>query len=195
MTDDALSDDDLVVATPSSPVAIVPADVFAARLESMIPEVEDLVAGFAAGRIRMTDADERARLVDLRERSRAISEALRLVERTIERVFAAYAADIGATTVALGEGRRPVLIEKPRAEYVTQAEPLRRELLRISALDGAPTREEIESAVKVVVDHKPDHRILNAMATKYGGEVAAAIAQYRTRPDVDLAAGRVRFPE
>ena len=194
MTDDALSDDDLIV-VPPTPVEIVGADEFSAVLEHMAPTIEDLVRGFAAGRIRMTDADERARLVDLRERSRAVSEALRLVERTIERVFAAYAADIHATTIALGPDRRPVLIEKPRADYITQAEPLRRELLRLAALDGSPTQDEVEKAVKVVVTHTPDHRVLNSLSTKYGGEVAEAIGKYRTRPEVDPTAGRVKFPE
>lgn len=192
MTDDVLSDDDLVVAPA---VEIVTAPEFSADIERMLPYVEALVRGFAANRIRMTDTQERADLVTLRGHAQQIRDLLGLVTATIERVFATYAAEAEATTIPLGEGRRPVLFEKHRTEYVTRADELRRALLALHHTSGAPTEHEIEKAVKVVVTHVPDHRALNALVTKYGGEVKAAIEANRTRPEADPAKGRVRFPE
>lgn len=194
MTDDALSDDDLAVAV-REPVELVTAADFTADLERWMPLAQALVRGFAANRIRMSDVEQRHDLVVLRARAAAIRELLGLVTGTVDRVFAAYAAETEATTIPLGEGRKPVLYDKPRADWVTQAEPLRRELLRLSALDGAPTADEIEKAIKPVIEFVPDHRTLNSLATRYGGDVRAAIEKYRVRPEIDPAKGRAKFPE
>jgi len=76
-----------------------------------------------------------------------------------------------------------------------QARPLRVELLRIGALDGAPTVSEVDAAIKEVTTLKPNHTHLNSLSKSYGGPVKAAIDKYRQWVQPPPERGRVRFPE
>ena len=197
MTDDF---DDLDAMLAPSAVALAPAvelvtaEAFIADLERLLPLVRTLVAGFSGNRIRMDSPAERERLFRLRSLATDVLSSLSLVPATIERVFLTAAISVGAEVVPV-PGTSGVRYEKPKGEYVIQSRPLRVELLRISALDGSPTLEEIDAAIREVTTLKPNHTHINKLAKTYGGEVKAAIDKHRQWVAPEPERGRVRFPE
>lgn len=192
MTDDfeGLAED-LASAEPA--FAIIPAPVFADDMERMLPLVESLVAGFAAGRVRMEDPSERLALVELRARILPVVERLQLAVTLIEKVFLQSALDTHAEKIRLPDDR-VVAYEAPRGEYVTQAATLRSALAAIAHTDGTLSLSEVEEALAVVQTIKPNHTKLNSLAKRYGGDVAEAIAKHRQFVAPDPERGKVRFP-
>lgn len=163
-------------------------------LAPLSQQVEALVAGFAANRIRMTDPEQRAALVRMRAELDAVLEPLTLAKSTIDRVFLRYAVDAQAREVPI-PGLGAVHYEPPKGQYVGQWAELRKALHAIGQLEGAPTPEEIDPAFTVVTEVKGNNTKLNALAKKYGGGVAEAIERHRTFVTPEAERGRVRFPE
>ena len=184
-------EDDL--AAPDPTFAIIPAPVFAEDMERMLPLVDALVAGFAAGRVRMEDPDERLALVELRRRVVPVIDRLELAVKMIDKVFLQYAVEENAERIRLPDDRL-VMYDRPRGEYTTQAAPLRTALAAISRLDGSISMAEVDEALKVEQIVRPNHTKLNALAKRYGGAVKEAIDAHRTFIAPDPARGRVRFP-
>lgn len=175
-------------------VEIVPAYMFTTDLERMAPLVDALVAGFAAGRVRMTDPAERLALVDLRARLVGVIGTLTDARNLIEQVFLQYAVEQKAAEVMLPDERR-VHYEAARGEYITEAKKMRVALHALASLDGTVPPGEVDEALKEEVTIKPNHSKLNALAKKYGGTVAEVINANRTFVVPPPERGRVRFPE
>lgn len=176
---------------PRMPVVIVPPSELAAELSVAAHRAEELIAGFASGRMRMTDPDTRLELARLHAAAESLAGPVLLVKRAVESAFLSYALDAKAKAIPLPDGK-VVEYVPPKGEYVGDMAALRAALKAIALLDGAPTDDEIDAALQVVTTVKADNRKLNAMATKYGGKVADAIS--RGRQYVTQGDGRVRFP-
>ena len=176
----------LVLVTPRQAVVSV---------ASLREAAQALVAGLAANRIRMTDPQMRADLVALHEELAEAIQPLQLAKTTVERVFLMYAVDAQAKEVPI-PGMGAVHYEAPRGEYIVQAKALRTALFEIHHLDGAPTVEEIDEALRVEeAPVKPNNTRLNALQKKYGGQVKEAIDQHRQFVAPPAENGRVRFPK
>lgn len=188
-------EDDLdeLLAQPAAVTTIVTAPEAEAAIRSLEPKLGELVAGFASGRIRMTDAQQRAQLVALREAALAAQQPLRLISETVDRVFLMYAVEAGAKEVPI-PGSAPVRYEAPKGEYVADWAALRSELVRVNLETGAPTLAEIEQAFTETVTVKGNNTRLNALASRYGGDVKAAIDEGRQYVSPGPERGRVRFP-
>jgi hypothetical protein len=191
MTDE--DDLDELLAQPGAVTTIITAPEADEAIRALEPRLAELVAGFAQGRIRMTDAQQRAQLVALRESARAAQEPLRLIADTIEKVFLTYAVEAGAKEVPI-PGAGPVRYEAPRGEYVADWRALRSALIQANLDTGAPTLAEIEQAFSEEVIVKGNNTRLNGLATRYGGEVAEAIRAHRQYVAPGPEKGRVRFP-
>lgn len=190
MTDDLEGIAEDLAAVPV--MSVVPATEFSADMERMAPLVEALVSGFAAGRVRMEDPDERLALVLLHERLIPVIERLGMARTMIERVFLQYAVDQQADRVRLPDDRM-VVYEQGRGSYTTDAVRLRTELMSIAALDGTVSQAEVNDALRVEETVTPNHTRLNALV-KRGGAVAEAIARHRQWVAPAATSGRVRFP-
>jgi hypothetical protein len=185
--DDDLAQNALVLVTPKQATVVA---------EALADAAEAMVRGLTANRIRMTDPQQRADLVELREELNAAIEPLTLARDTIDRVFLIFAVESKAREVAI-PGGPAVHYEAARGQYVVQAPELRARLLELSLLDGAPTREEVDEALpeERVVSVKANNTHLNALVKRYGGNVAEAVAQMRQFVMPHPHKGRVRFPE
>lgn len=192
MTDEEGLDE--LLAQPSAVTTIITAEEADEAIRALEPRLAELMAGFAQGRIRMTDAQQRARLVALREAARAAQEPLRLIADTIERVFLVYAVDSKAKEVTI-PGSGPVRYEAPRGEYVANWRALRSALIQANLDTGAPTLEEIDQAFSEETIVKGNNTRLNGLASRYGGEVREAIEHHRQYVAPGPEKGRVRFPD
>lgn len=185
--------DDLLESPPS--VALVAPSEAAQILDPLRSQLAQLVAGFAANRIRMTDPKQRADLVALRSVVSDVLEPLSLIKTTVERVFLLHAIDTSAREIPV-PGGPAVVYEPPKGEYVGEWTDMRRELLAVAALEDVPgMRAEIAAAFTETVTVKGNNTKLNALAKKYGGKVRDVIEARRTFVMPDADRGRVRFPE
>lgn len=167
----------------------------AAQVTGLKEAAEVLVAGLASNRIRMTDPKQRADLVRLHAELTEAIHPLALAKSTVERVFLMYAVDAQAKEVPI-PGMGAVHYEAPRGEYIVQGKALRTALLELHHLDGAPTLEEIDEALRVEeAPVKANNTKLNALEKKYGGTVREAIGRLRQFVQPEAERGRVRFPK
>lgn len=156
---------------------------------------EALVAGLASNRIRMDDPQQRADLVRLHAVLGEAIQPLALASSTVERVFLMYAVDAQAKEVPI-PGMGAVHYEAPRGEYIVQGKALRAALLELHHLDGAPTLQEIDEALRVEeAPVKANNTKLNALEKKYGGRVRDEIERLRQFVAPAAERGRVRFPK
>lgn len=166
-----------------------------AKVSGLKEAAEVLVAGLASNRIRMTDPQQRADLVRLHAELEEAIQPLALAKSTVERVFLMYAVDAQAKEVPI-PGMGAVHYEAPRGEYIVQGKALRAALLEMHHLDGAPTLEEIDEALRIEeAPVKANNSKLNALEKKYGGGVREAIGRFRQFVQPEAERGRVRFPK
>lgn len=191
MTDDL--DQELAEQAASPLVAVVRPPEFIEDMARLKPLVDALVAGFGAGRVFMDDPLQRAQLVELHARIRDVVSTLSAAESVIERTFKDALIAAGARQLPV-PGTTPVRFEPARGEYVGDFAALRRSLAAMAAQTGIPPLEEVHAALTETTVVKPDHRKLNALKDRYGGEVAEAIDRHRQFIAPPPQAGRVVFP-
>ncbi len=115
-------------------------------------------------------------------RLKALDEAVKIAHaKTNAREFAAG-----------DEGK--VKVEAPTQKWRVNGSAMRQALLELVDT-GAITRQEIDAALKQVIDYEPDNVFLNHLAKTRGDEVAAAINSNRTKPDVDPSRMKVEWPK
>lgn len=190
--DDLADLDDALVASSAPELApYVPAASFAAALARIHPDLEQTVAGFAQGRIRMDDPQERGDLADLHHELDRVIKLLAAVRSGIDTVFLTAARERNAKEIPLPEGRK-VVYEAPRGSYTGDFRAMRRELAELAALHGDLPPDVVQDALREEVVVTPDHRKLNAIKARYGARAAAIIDGHRTF--VVEGTGRVRYP-
>lgn len=191
---DDLSDlDDALAAMPEQVqlAPIVAPRAFAHALATMYPDLEQTVAGFASGRIRMDEPGDRGDLADLRYELDRVVKLLSSVRGAIDSVFLTAARERGAKEIPLPDDRK-VVYEAPRGSYTGDFRAMRRELAELAALHGDLPPDIVQDALREEIVVTPDHRKLNAIKARYGARAGAIIDGHRTF--VVEGTGRVRYP-
>ena len=195
MSEDDLGDLDAEFAAQAAAplVKVIPPEVFIEDMERLAPLVDALVSGFAAGRVFMGSPEQRRQLAVLWNRITAVTGTLSAASHVIETAFKNQAIEQGAKQIPV-PGMLPVRFEQPRGSYTGDWATLRTELRRMALETGIPPLEDVERALREERVITPDHRVLNSLKDRYGGEVAETIDRLRQFIVPPPETGRVRMP-
>lgn len=178
-------------------VAVAPSELaqFVDNLMPVVEVVRDTVSRSPIFQLRWADASpaQRAEIARARRILQELATPLNLRLKALdEAVKIAYAKTRTTEFVAGDEGK--VKVSPPTAKWKVNGAAMRSALLELVDT-GAITRQEIDQALKQVIDYEPDNVLLNHLEKTRGDQVAAAIKANRTKPEVEPSKMRVEWPK
>lgn len=143
-------------------------------LDRLLWEVTELMVDLPVARM---SPEERSAMLDLTADLRRVEELCKTKRLVLENLFRAYAAEQGARQIPTADGW--LAVEPASGEYKVDIPALRAELVELKA-HGLVAQEEIDRALRTVVEERADNAVLNFLARNRGKEVADAIERNRT---------------
>lgn len=178
-------------------VTVAPSDLasFVDNLQPVVEVIRQTVIESPIFALRWADAspDQRAEITRARRILHELVTPLNLRLKALDEAVKIAHAKTNAREFAAGDEGK-VKVEAPTQKWRVNGQGMRNALLELVDT-GAITRQEIDQALKQVIDYEPDNVLLNHLAKTRGDAVAEAINSHRSKPDVDPSRMKVEWPK